>query len=169
MPKIPNEIIDKILIKLNNVHLAIKLRRNYVIKTICHINHYNIDYISMEGHLDVIVWLHNNEYKPTSDSIVYASWFGHLEVAKYLHSIGVKCDIHAMNKASEKGYLDIVIWLYNNGIKGNISTMRFAVSYGHLEVVKYLHSIGVNYDKREAIIIARSNKHTKIVEFLESV
>ena len=42
----------------------------------------------MNGHLEVVKYLHSIGKECTSLDIYFASRYGHLEVVKYLHSIG---------------------------------------------------------------------------------
>lgn len=44
--KLPYDIIDMILLKLDNVHISIELKRDYVSKKLCELHDYDIDHAS---------------------------------------------------------------------------------------------------------------------------
>ena len=127
---LPNELIDKILIKLNNQNIAIKLKRDFVINKLHEINHYTILNMSMEGNLDVIKWLYKN---------------------------GDKNCPYAINGACIYGHIDVIKWLYNNGFKLTNIAIGNATLGGHVDVLKYLQSIGA---KCEASHFSVANKIT---------
>lgn len=89
---LPNELIDKILIMLNDMKLAIKLKRDFVTNKLHKINQYSIDGACIYGHLDVIKWLYNNGAKYSYFAKGNAAVGGHVDVLEYLHSIGDNID-----------------------------------------------------------------------------
>lgn len=89
---LPNKLIDKILIMLNDMKLAIKLKRDFVTNKLHEINQYTIDRACIYGHIDVIKWLYNHGDKYTYLAKGNAVLGGHVDVLEYLHSIGANCD-----------------------------------------------------------------------------
>jgi hypothetical protein len=87
--KLPYNIIDMILLKLDNVYISIKLKRDFVIKKLCELNDYDIDHAAEEG------------------------WFN---VVKFLYSIGTPCTSRVLALASSNGSLEMVKFLYENGV-----------------------------------------------------
>ena len=74
-----------------------------------------MDIAARNGHLDVVMWLHENRTEGCSDwAVDYAAKYGHLEVVR---------------------------WLYQNGYRGYRNwAVDLARMNGHHDIVEYLNS-----------------------------
>ena len=100
-----------------------------------------MDWAEMEGHLDVVEWLHLNISEGcTCDAMDNAARNGHIDVVRFLHSNRSEgCTAYAMNYAAESGHLDVVKWLTSNRSEGcTDDAMNWAAANGHLNILKYL-------------------------------
>jgi ankyrin repeat protein len=165
--KIPHEIIDRIILKLNDIHISTSLKRDYVSEKLCKNNNYSIDTESKNGHLDVVKFLYDKGANYTTNAMNYASKNGHLDIVKYLHKVGSECT-NAIGYASENGHLEVVKFLYSIGKVCEPSVMNMAAKNGHIEVVKYLQSIGTDF-YNTTVYSAITNGHLEVVKFLYTV
>jgi len=67
---------------------------------------------------------------------------GHLDVLKYLHENGCPWNERCCEKASEKGHLECIIYLHKNRCPWNEKSCEKASDNGHFKVLKYLHENG---------------------------
>jgi hypothetical protein len=125
--KLPNEIIDKVIIQLADLDIANELKRYYA---------YGKIYIPSQ------IYEHSSEI-----NMNYACQIGNLELVKYLHSIGKDCSERAMNYACIYGHLDIVKYLHS--IRKNITGdhMYIAIYNKHFEILEYLCNF-IDYQPR---------------------
>lgn len=165
MTKMPYEIIDLILLKLNDIHVSISLKRDYVSEKIWKTNEYTINKASKNGHLDVVKFLYDKGANYTNDAIDLASSRGHLDVVKFLLNVGSEFT-YAIDYACENGHLEVVKYLHSIGGKVcGPSAMDSAAENGHIEVVKYLDSIGCDF-YNTTVYYATENGHLEVVKFL---
>ena len=105
------------------------------------LNELSIDIAARYGHLDIVIWLHNNRTEG--------------------------CSIFAMNKAAENGHLDVVEFLHNNREEGCTTwAMNYAAVNGYLDVVEFLDKNRIEGCVLGAIKKARRNGHFDVVEYL---
>jgi len=79
-----------------------------------------VDYCSVAscyGHLDILVFLHQEKCIWDQNSCIYASENGHLECLKYLHENGCPWNEYSCLCASWKGHLECLIYLQENGME----------------------------------------------------
>ncbi|CAK4530361.1 unnamed protein product, partial [Aphanomyces euteiches] len=102
-----------------------------------------LDYAATNGHLDAVVWLHNNRADGAS--------------------------VHAMNGAARNGHLNILEWLeiHTRGGWTNLA-VDDAASNGHLEVVQWLHARRPDAISHATIERAAQNGHLVILQWLFS-
>ena len=76
-----------------------------------------MDWAAKNGHLDVVVWLHENRTEGCSvEAMDWAAKNGHLDVVKWLHENRTEgCSKDAMYWAVGNGHWDVVEWLRDNG------------------------------------------------------
>ena len=96
------------------------------------------DIAAYYGYLSLIK--ENTSLTFTKEAMNFAAMNGHLDVVKWLHENRKEgCTINAMDWGAKFGHLDIVIWLHDNRTEGcTTNAMDWAGGYGHLEVVKWL-------------------------------
>nr|XP_047141367.1 secreted RxLR effector protein 124-like [Hydra vulgaris] len=109
-----------------------------------------VDFAVEIDRFDLIKYLHSKGYKGykgTKDAINNAAMNGHLEVIKYLHELGYKGTKDAINNAAMNGHLEVIKYLHELRYKGTKDAINNAVVDGYLDVVKYL--ISLNYKVNE--------------------
>ncbi|OWZ01920.1 hypothetical protein PHMEG_00026612 [Phytophthora megakarya] len=115
---------------------------------------------AMNGHLDVVKWLHEMRTEGCSvDAMDAGALYGHadvvqsiqgmynirngrhLNVVQWLHNnTSAGCTTEAMDKAATNGHFKVVEWLHEHRSEGCTTTaMDGAAQNGHLNIVKYLH------------------------------
>ncbi|RPJ75655.1 MAG: ankyrin repeat protein, partial [Alphaproteobacteria bacterium] len=77
MQKLPDEIIDRILM-YTNTEICIKLKRYHPL-----LSRVSMDEASNKGYLELVKYLHISGKKCTSNAMGWAAGNGHLEVVKY--------------------------------------------------------------------------------------
>jgi len=106
---------------------------------------------AMHNHLNIVTYLHSNDYPWGSGVYYFAAKGGSLEILKYLHENGCdkgRLEIYKFNvetctkAAAENGHFEVLKYLRELGFAWNSYTMRGAAENGHLEIVKYLHENG---------------------------
>ena len=120
---------------------------------------------AMNGHFEILEYLHNNGCPWDSWTCANAAMNGHLEIVKYLHSNGCPWDRYAYAYAAGNGHLEIITYLHNNGCPWDESACANAAANGHLEILKYLHTNNCPWDKW-ACDDAALNGHFEILEYL---
>ncbi|KAF1321043.1 Ankyrin repeat-containing protein, partial [Globisporangium splendens] len=114
-----------------------------------------MEYAAMDGHLDVIQWLHEKQISgPTTNVIHFAARNGHLHVVEWFHANRNEgCPTKAMGDTAENGLLngcngwlpEKVICMSFNGCTRIVpegctaDAMDKAAENGHLHVVMWLH------------------------------
>lgn len=82
-----------------------------------------MDIVAEYGHIDMLVWLHNNIKDCFSTKAIHlAAAKGHLEVVQFLYNnlafystIDLEKDLNnAINDAAKNGHLEVIKWLYYN-------------------------------------------------------
>lgn len=74
-----------------------------------------IDYAAKKGYLEVLKWLHKNDYDFDKRTYWFAASKGQLEVVRWLRSIGCQWTKNTYLIAKQKQHLDVVQWLEENG------------------------------------------------------
>lgn len=93
-----------------------------------------MNYAASNGHLDVVKWLHANNYKDcTTEATDKASANGHLDVVKWLHQNRKEgCTTKAMNLA-------VICELFNGFICPDRFAMIDAARQGHAAVTRFMY------------------------------
>ena len=100
------------------------------------------------GHLEVLVWLRENNCPWNEATCRCAAWGGHLDVLKYAHEKGCPWDARTcMVVAARGGHLEVLKNLHEKGCYWDASTCSEAAEGGHLEVLKYAHEKGSPWDE----------------------
>lgn len=108
-----------------------------------------MDMAAINGHLEIVKWLHLNRREGCSNlAMDLSAAFGHLDVVKWLHenrkeglmTSGGMCTKDAMNLAAAEGHLEMIKWLHENRTEGcSTLAMDYAARNGHFEIIKWLH------------------------------
>jgi len=101
---------------------------------------------ALGGHLEVLKYAHEKGCPWDRWTCTYAAEYGHLEVLKYAHEHGCPWDEETCKWAARKGHLEVLKYAHANGCPWNEGTCRAAASGGHLEVLKYAHENGCPWD-----------------------
>ncbi|KAF0717906.1 Aste57867_2021 [Aphanomyces stellatus] len=103
---------------------------------------YVMDYAAIEGHLDVVQFLH-------------------------LHRPADGCSVNALNGAATRGNLEMVRWLHMHRTEGcTTSAMDGAARFGHLHVLAFLHAHRNEGCTAEALKSAARHDHVDVVTWL---
>ncbi|ETI32920.1 hypothetical protein PPTG_05683 [Phytophthora nicotianae INRA-310] len=122
------------------------------------------------GHLNVIQWMHDNGYKHGGAAIMdSAAMYGQLDVVKWLHDNREEgCTEQAMDGAATEGHLEVVRWLHESRSEGcTNAAMNGAASKGHLDVVKWLHSHRHEGCTHVAMDSAAENGYLHVIQWLQ--
>ena len=121
MIHLPNELIDKILLYTNDIHLAITLKRTYVIKKLFNPKIHTWENASSNGHLDIIKWARGNGLcvRPKDMSICDNAIKGnHFEIFEWIKKNGFACNHITCKYAARTSNLKLLIYLlYSNQMK----------------------------------------------------
>jgi len=103
----------------------------------------NIDcYAIMNGHLNILKWLHSQNFHLDFFSLEYAAMSGQMEILMWLHSLNFSDLLNGCvcSGAARHGHLNILIWLrsQNPPYPFNKYCCVNAAENGHLEVFKWL-------------------------------
>jgi hypothetical protein len=140
------DLIDMILLKANDYILAIKLKRDYIVRKI--LDQHDITeetFAEIDDGLTLLKYIYENKESYNSMISPYimrsASESGNLGVIKYLYSIGIQPIYDTMNTASRFGHLDIIKFLYIVGIEPTHATLERSVyeeDDPHFDIFTYL-------------------------------
>jgi hypothetical protein len=82
-----------------------------------------IDYAASAGHLDLVIYLHYNDVRATSDAMDRAACRGHLSIVRFLHfHRNEGCTSRALNGAAKNCHLPVVRFLVE--VRGELITAR---------------------------------------------
>lgn len=104
---------------------------------------------ALYGQLDMLKWLHENEYYGYSDACESAAEGGHLECLKFLYEnrrIIDKWHDCIFRKAAANGYIECLKYAHSCGHKFHMYVFTDAATHGCFECMQFLHSIGVPID-----------------------
>ncbi|KAF0706014.1 hypothetical protein As57867_006820, partial [Aphanomyces stellatus] len=128
-----------------------------------------IDLAATEGHMQVVLWLHETaqwRHKCSVHAMDGAARNGHLDVVQWLHAQGYACTSKAVDDASRNGHMSVVEWLTALGIPATKAAMNGAAAAGHLTMVQYLHRHRKEGCTREAMDAAARGGHLPTVQWL---
>lgn len=132
--KLPNELIDKIIIKLNDLNIAFELS-SYATKKICEYVQFPIDLACKYGNLELVKYLYNINNKCSYKALYNACQFGHLNIVKYLY--------YGISDNNFKFHDHIFHIIVNNGDNSFKALCRYAykiaIKYDKLEIVKFFN------------------------------
>ena len=97
-----------------------------------------IEQVAESGHLDCLIYLHEEGCPWNETTCEKAARNGHLDILKYLHEEGCPWDESTCKAAAMNGHLDCLIYLRENGCPWNKYTFYHAAYNGHLDMLKYL-------------------------------
>ena len=110
-------------------------------------NNYNFKFCNLSfnlacnfGYFEIIKYLYSKDKKIDKyDTIYYACVSGHLNIVKFLYSNGFNCTSKAIDFAAFNGHLDIIKYLHKNNIQCSLFALYWAICYNHFNVLQYLH------------------------------
>jgi hypothetical protein len=118
------------------------------------------------GHLDCLIYVHENGCPWSKDTCAAASSNGHLDCLKYARNNGCSWDTQTCIEAAKYGHLNILTYAKVNGCHWNMKDISEMVcDNGHLDCLKYLHSIGLEIEKCSVDTICK-NGHLYIIKYL---
>lgn len=97
------------------------------------------DYAIKHGFLNLLKYLHKNEYYLDNLACNLAAKHGFLEILEYLHKNGFSWNENACLEAAKNGFLEILKYLHENGCSFDEDACEYASCNGHLDCLKYLH------------------------------
>jgi hypothetical protein len=140
------DLIDMILLKNNDYILAIRLKRDYIVRKI--ISRHNITeetFVEIDDGVILLKYIYenkeSNDYTINPYIMRSASETGNLGIIKYLYSIGIQPIYDTMDTASRFGCLDIIKFLHIIGIEPTHTTLERSVydeDNPHLDIFTYL-------------------------------
>lgn len=122
-----------------------------------------------EGHLPILRYLHDNNYKLGLDVVTFAVTSGSMDMVRYLHDNNYPWKSAACTKAARCGYMEILKYLHDNGCEWDIRTSFFASEGGGVEVLKYLAENGCPRDDSLCMRAAAGNNHIDVLQYFYSV
>lgn len=99
------------------------------------------------GHLECLK-LHP-EWNLTRFVCTNAAEYGHLDCLIYLHQNGCNWDEWTCSAAAWGGHLECLIYIHENKCAWNADTCKFAAVNEHLECLKYAYSHGCPINKED--------------------
>jgi hypothetical protein len=99
------------------------------------------------GHLNCLKYAHENGCELSCFVCIAAASCGNLDCLKYIHENGYGWDHWASCNAARFGYIDCLVYLHENGCPLSVITSQFAAEGGHLDCLRYLHENGCPWDK----------------------
>lgn len=124
------------------------------------------------GHLDILQWLKNENYKSNPKILRYAIINGHLHILQWAIANGYELCAHHYEDAAKSGNLQILLFLKENCCpKESISPYLYATMSGHLHILKWLRENGHPWRNEKCasydiILIAISKGIFEIVKWL---
>ena len=98
-----------------------------------------------EGHLEMLKYLHNNDYLRYGDMAFVAAEKGHIECLRFLIESGYSCGEDVCAIAAENGQLECLILLYEKGIKWDRQTCKMAAKNKHFECLEFAYKNGCEW------------------------
>ncbi|KAG3110726.1 hypothetical protein PI124_g9654 [Phytophthora idaei] len=128
-----------------------------------------IDRAAQHGHLDAVVWLHENYPEGySSETLALAAQCGRVKVLRWLHTYSsVSCTSEAMVGAAAHNKLSTVKWLYRHGRHEDVRVaLMKAAEHGHVSVVAWLYFHNGQSDAVQAMLIAARSGQLAVVKWL---
>jgi len=95
------------------------------------------------GHIECLIYLHENGCPWSGNTCTQAAKYGNLECLKYAHENGCVWYSDGMCLcAAENGQADCLKYCHENGCPWSIAVCNTAAKKGHLECLKYCHENG---------------------------
>ncbi|KAG2782944.1 hypothetical protein PC129_g15626 [Phytophthora cactorum] len=128
-----------------------------------------IDRAAQHGHLDAVVWLHENYSEGySSETLALAAQCGRVKVLRWLHTYSsVSCTSEAMVGAAAHNKLSTVKWLYRHGRHEDVRVaLMKAAEHGHVSVVAWLYFHNGQSDAVQVMLIAARSGQLAVVKWL---
>ncbi len=120
---------------------------------------------SLGGHLEILIWAINNKCYLDESIIYYAAAIeNNLNIIKWLHENNYEWDYKTCNGAAEKGHLELLKWLLKNGCGFVEDICVSAAASGNLDMLKWLKEIGCKLNQ-DVCVNAIIYRHLHILEW----
>jgi hypothetical protein len=157
-------------VRENNITLEMddKLVSNQALlhKTCINQNGYceKADEAAEKGHLECLMYLHENGCAWNEKTCSLAAFYGHLECLRYLHENGCVWDKKTSSGAA-CGRLECLRYAHENGCEWDDDTCLNAAYYGYLECLRYAHEKGCKWTVRASAMAAMSG-HLECLRYM---
>jgi len=134
----------------------------------CEWDYRTIDAAAYHGNLEMVKYCVANECPIVGYACEYAALNGRLEVLKYLREEEVKAPWGSTTAcwAAQNGHLHILEYLVDRKFAFSTSACQAAAVHGHLDCLKYLHETAKWPWDYRAVREAHENKHPECVQYL---
>jgi hypothetical protein len=119
---------------------------------------------TVNGRLNVVIWLHEQGHALHADDCSNAAQYGHLHILEWLRAKECHGDTETCAAAATGGHLHILQWLRANGCPWGPRTCEAAAEDGHLHILQWARANGCDWDERTCSTAAR-NGHIDIVQW----
>lgn len=135
------------------------------------------------GHLHILKWMLEQDYKLSRDSLWKAARYGHQHIVEWLVGKDVCMRVNidgettrftiddiAFMKAAKGGHFELLKWMKENGPLSHIwyMTASHAASYGSIEILEWLRAEGCQFGHDIPTFAARGG-HIPVLKWLRSV
>ena len=117
------------------------------------------------GHLDILQWLHDNEFPLNKKVCSRAALSGHLEIIKWAYNNDCSWSTDVCSNAAFSGHLEIIKWARDNGCPLWPEEACYkAAAGGHLHVLQWLIAERCNWNA-DTCAEAAKNGHFHILKW----
>lgn len=120
---------------------------------------------AMEGHLEAVKWLYNNEFPWSVYTCACAATKGHLEVLQWLYESHCPWDEKTCAYAAEGGHLNILRYAHEHRCPWDEGTCERAAEGGHLEMLMYAHEHGCPWNENISSAAAQGG-HLEVIKYV---
>lgn len=97
------------------------------------------------GHLNIILWAHQNYPETTKNITVTAALWSQFGILDWVKSLNCYDFSNICYVAINHNKLDVLKWAFTNKVKFTQDMQLRAAIMGHLEIVKFFHQVGYRY------------------------
>jgi hypothetical protein len=116
------------------------------------------DLISLND-VDAIKMLHNNGYKPNSNTLTQALLAGKYEVAEWLYQIGIEPKDELVHYLIDVSDLNQLVWLYDHGLEFTSHDLFWGLLSCNVDIMNWLDSIGVRLKANQVQLVINDVQH----------
>lgn len=124
-------------------------------------------YASMEGHWEVVKWLHiTGKALANAHTFVHAAQMNNIEMVKWLYNKRCVWSSQALTVAIADGHTQLVHWMLEHNFPSDENTVNAAVNKGDCKLVDLLIKHGAPKSV-DAYTIAATNNDFTMIEYLD--